>query len=723
MLVQVSLSLFAMIGSTHTHTQGSGARSSSQTLEPPASVSKNTPCIAQVNTPTPLPNTPTLSILEIQVTPAPTTSNAKVSKRERFKASVKGAFHKSDGSLLPSKNTTTVEDKPKLSKRERLSQIFTTEKSKAQTIYFEEGHPLLAPKAKDPSNEKKLSKRKRLSQLLKTDKQLAKEAYYADESPPTPKSQRKPRPQSQILPKSLDQRLASPPSSRRNSLDTPALTTQAHPQTPISPALSPPRLEIFPYPSQEDNLPPRSETKALESPEHTPPGSLQDLLRQNTQLTPPPPSQFSFFEDLEKSLEDPLLAEARAFRDNKANYSIEASKSSPALNPCCQDILEGLSAHIQKLSGNSIPNALSAPALAQPVAFSAILPVFNPSPREHPKPQALKDSQISKTDTTITVDLDHFKHDKKIGLEELSQLLAEFIKYSGLVGDLMALGKHTWVLTHTHASMTLYICPKRMGCRPSSLLSSIVESNRNNKGVIYKEVNSQTLRNARKLSTPYTLAYAQSIRKNLHLKSTLAKFIGSCIAVSGIFTVLLSNAISQFHPNVAFSIYGYYLISISIALFVITQFCKTAHTQCLSLRESKQMNIYRELLKQNENTYAYGSIQNLAAQNNTQASNALQEQTIELIQSNFDFTLRHILESLKVEQERPLDAEALFPAVLPDPNPYIHNPDGPTYIFLKATLGIKKATLNLLLKEYKKDELKARHILHELLLDSKMLSS
>jgi hypothetical protein len=694
-------------------------------------------------------------------------ADEKISKRQRFAASIKNKFHKSEGSLLANKGDSSKEkqnenqpSQPSLSKRERLSQIFTSDKDKAKTIYFEEGHPLLTP----PSSAKKTdtqkpSKRERLSRALKGKKRCAEELYYADE-PKRPLSKRSStlnkenskkthRPVSLIATNNLldPNRIYSPTTQRRKSFDS-VLPVVKAPEKEIT---TDDTLEILKNAPSFNSLTKNQilERKYLEEAEedntaNNPPkspiplfprqstGSFKDFLNAKQQASGTQDNNDTYFAFPDIQSLDPLLSQARAFKNNTSNYSIEASKTkvdSPRednipLNPCCKNILEALSAHIGKLSNNSIPNSLSsAPTLGQNTTLSAILPFSPLKISENSDSKPLRDSQLTKTDETVTVDLDRYKYDKRFGIQELGQLLQEFIKYSGLVGDLVALGKHTWVVTHTHASMSLYICPKRMGCRPSSFLSSIIESNRNNKGVMYKEVNSETLRNARKLSTPYTRAYAQSIRKNLHWKTTLAKFIGSCIAVSGIFIVLLSNAINEFNPNIAFGLYGYYLISMSICFFLITQFCKTAYTQCLSLRETKQMNLYRDLLKQSANTYLYGSIQNLTNTQNIQKENALKEQTLELINNNFDFTLRHILESLKAEQERPADAEALFPQVLADPNQYIHNPSGSTYIFLKATLGIKKHTLNLLLKEYKKDELKARRILHELLLDSKMLSS
>lgn len=691
----------------------------------------------------------------------------KISKRQRFAASIKNKFHKSEGSLLIKKGDSSKEkqnedqpSQPSLSKRERLSQIFTSDKDKAKTIYFEEGHPLLNPPiSPKKADTQKPSKRERLSRTLKGKKRCAEELYYEDEakrplserSSKTNKENAKKtqRPVSLIATNNLldPNSIYSPTTQRRKSFDSvvPVIhasekeliakdTLEILKNAPSFNSLTKNQILERKYleEAEEDNTannPPKSPIPLLPG-QST--GSFKDFLNAKQQASGTQDNNDAYFAFPDIQNVDPLLNQARAFKNDTSNYSIEASKSkvdSPSedntpLKPCCKNILEALSAHISKLSNNSIPSSLSsAPALGQNTALSAILPFSPLGIQEKPGSKPLRDSQLTKTDETVTVDLDRYKDDNKFGIQELSQLLGEFIKYSGLVGDLVALGKHTWMVTHTHASMSLYICPKRMGCRPSSLLSSIIESNRNNKGVMYKEVNSETLRNARKLSTPYTRAYAHSIRKNLHWRTTLAKFIGSCIAVSGIFTVLLSNAIDEFNPNIAFSLYGYYLISISICFFLITQFCKTAYTQCLSLRETKQMNLYRELLKQSANSYLYGSIQNLANTQNIQKENALKEQTLELINNNFDFTLRHILESLKAEQERPVDAEALFPQVLADPNQYIHNAAGPTYIFLKATLGIKKNTLNLLLKEYKKDELKARRILHELLLDSKMLSS
>ncbi len=269
-----------MIGSPSSYNTGSKGSHIHPHPENKAKLPSNTRAVAQVPPSLPLPHTPTLSIPEIHITPALHDSQAKASKRERFKASVRGVFHKSEGSLLShthKASTATTKpldaEQPKLSKRERLSQLFTSDKAKAQTIYFEEGHPLLALKPKNQSKEEKLSKRKRLSQFLKTERQIAKEIYDEDTSPPTSKSQRKPRPQSQVLPKGLDQRLATPPLSRRNSLDTPTICIQApsQSQTPTSPSLPPPDPKVPPYTTQEDNPPPRSETKAFESPEHKAP--------------------------------------------------------------------------------------------------------------------------------------------------------------------------------------------------------------------------------------------------------------------------------------------------------------------------------------------------------------------------------------------------------------------------------------------------------------------
>ncbi len=773
----------AMIGSTPSNTQNFISQNPSQGHEDEAKTttqasSKNSQTVSQEKSPEADPqakqapslvdtsktsSTPRFIIPLLHIgLGSEEKTDEKISKRQRFAASVKNKFHKSEGSLLVKKGDSSKEkegedppSQPSISKRERLSQIFTSDKTKAQTIYFEEGHPLLNPTSSSKERDtQKPSKRERLSRTLKGKKKCAEELYYADEAK-KPLSERSgktnkenakknQRPSSLIARNNLldPNSIYSPTTQRPKSFNsvlpvvkttekelTAEETLRCFQNAPSLNSLTKNQiLEIKQLEqAEEDNTPPKTPTPLLPG-QST--GSFKDFFNAKPQASGTQDHNDAYFAFPDIQNVDPLLSAARAFKNDTSNYSIEAPKAdSPRkdntpLNPCCKTILESLSAHIHKLSNNSIPQSLNvAPALGQNNAFSAILPFSPLGIQENLSSKPMRDSQLTKTDETVTVDLDRFKHDNKFGIQDLSQLVGEFIKYSGLVGDLFSLAKHTWVITHTHASMSLYICPKRMGCRPSSLLSSIIESNRNNKGVMYKEVNTETLRNARQLSTPYTRAYAQSIRKNLHWRTTLAKFIGSCIAVSGIFTVLLSNAIHQFNPNVAFGLYGYYLISISICFFLITQFCKTAYTQCLSLRESKQMNLYRDLLKQSPNTYLYGSIQNSSETQNPQKENALKEQTLELINNNFDFTLRHILESLRAEQERPADAEALFPQVLADPNQYIHNAAGSTYIFLKATLGIKKNTLNLILKEYKKDELKARHILHELLLDSKMLSS
>lgn len=673
-----------------------------------------------------LTQAPSLSIPAILVTPAPDKGSVKLSKRERFKASVKGVFHKSEGSLLsktPSTLVSETQEKPRLSKRERLSQLFSTESSKAKSIYFEENHPLLKAENTNKEKEEKPSRRKRLSQRLKSQKQLAKEVYYEDEkedaTPPAAKKANRPR--SQILLSKESQALPAPSHSRRSSVDASFVSVSfTAPSVASAPQL--PALQVAPSLvdlSLASALPP-VEAKQLESPETTPPGSFQELLRKNTEV-PPPASAFSFFEDIENKKEDSLLKEARRFKDNSANYSIQGSKSEPSsfalkdasLNPCCQNLLENFQGYINHLSSHSLPSL----ALQNPVVPP---PTVQASPS---LPPSVRSSQNARLEDTITLDLDRYKLDTRLSLKEVGQFAQELVKYSGLVGDLVALGKHTWVLTHTHASMTLYLCPRRIQCRPNTLLTSIIESKRSNKGLNYKEVNTQTLKKARKLSTPYTLAYARSIRDNLHWKTTCAKFIGSCVAVSGIFTIFLSSIAQEFNPTLSFSLYGYYLLALSIAFFAFTKCLKVLSSQRFSCQEEQELSLYRELSKNNPSVSLYGSIPAEPPSNLGNTQDELQRLTLHLIENNFDFSLRHLLENLRAEQERPQDPEALFPQVLSDPNQYIHNPEGSVYMFLKATLGLKKATLNLLLKEYKKDAAHARRLLKNLLLNTKVLTT
>lgn len=717
-----------MLGSTLSPASGStqGGPSLNASYKPGNIPNASKSSISQASAGSPaLAQAPSLSIPAILVTPAPDKGSVKPSKRERFKASVKGVFHKSEGSLL-SKTASTpaseTQEKPRLSKRERLSQLFSTKSSKAQSIYFEENHPLLKAENTNKEKAEKPSKRKRLSQRLKSQKQLAKEVYYEDEKEaPPPAAKKANRPRSQILQSKEGQALQAPAHSRRSSVD--ASFVSVSPRVPsIASAPQLPALQVAPSLvdlSLASALPP-VEAKQLEPPETTPPGSFQELLRKNTEV-PPPASTFSFFEDIENNKEDSLLKEARRLKDNRANYSIQGSKSEPSsfalkdasLNPCCQNLLENFQGYLNHLSSHSLPSlALQNPVVPPPTVQAP-----------QPLPPSVRSSQNSSLPDTITLDLDRYKLDTRLSLKEVGQFAQELVKYSGLVGDLVALGKHTWVLTHTHASMTLYLCPKRIQCRPNTLLTSIIESKRSNKGLNYKEVNTETLKKARKLSTPYTLAYARSIRDNLHWKTTCAKFIGSCVAVSGVFTIFLSSIAQEFNPTLSFSLYGYYLLALSIAFFAFTKCLKVLSSQRFSCQKEQELSLYRELSKNNPSVSLYGSIPAEPSSIQGHTQDELQRLTLHLIENSFDFALRHLLENLRAEQERPQDPEALFPQVLSDPNQYIHNPEGSVYMFLKATLGLKKATLNLLLKEYKKDAAHARRLLKNLLLNTKVLTT